>query len=99
MSQIENYKEEYLRQTRVLLSDDPKELQIFEELWAAGKLREAYTFVMDTANRLNLKRSDENRKADENFFGHTCTNNEPKTVAEAGMHDGEALAGTASIPM
>jgi hypothetical protein len=68
MSQIENSKEEYLRQMRVLLSSNPKELHILEELWATGKLREAYTFVTETANRLNLKRSAENRKADENFF-------------------------------
>ena len=68
MSQIEQFKDEYLRQMRELLADHQEELRIFEGLWAAGKLRNAYAFVMETAKRLNLKRSAENRKADEDFF-------------------------------
>jgi hypothetical protein len=68
MSQIDQLKDEYLRQIRYLLSDHPAELRVFEELWAAGKLREAYTFVMETAKKLDLKRSAESRKADEDFF-------------------------------
>jgi len=51
-----------------LLSIYPKELEVFEDLWGSGKLREAYIFVIETAERLTLKRSAENMKADEDFF-------------------------------
>jgi hypothetical protein len=68
MTLIEKFKEEYLKQTRELLSSYPEELHIFEELWTAGKLREAYIFVMESATKLDVKRSAENRKADEDFF-------------------------------
>jgi hypothetical protein len=68
VSLIEKSKSEYSQQVRDLLSIYPKELEVFEDLWGSGKLREAYIFVIETAERLTLKRSAENMKADEDFF-------------------------------
>lgn len=68
MNQAKQIEDEYSRQMRELLSDYPADLRIFEGLWAAGKLREAYVFVTEATKRLGLVRSAKNRKADEDFF-------------------------------
>ena len=68
MTSFEELKANYLRSTRELLCDHSEELHIFEELWAADKLREAYLLATETARKLDLKRSAENDKADEDFY-------------------------------
>ena len=65
---IEKIKEEYFKQMRHLLCNNPEELRTFEKLWAAGRLREAYIFVMQAIENFQLKPSPESKKADEDFF-------------------------------
>ncbi len=65
---FEQIKDEYLIQMRELLHNYPEELRAFEELWAAGKFREAYISVMQAVKNLGLVRSQKNTKADEDFF-------------------------------
>jgi hypothetical protein len=60
---------EYLEHTRELLREHPAELAEFENLWAAGKSRHAYVYVMNAVTRLGLTRSLAAAKADENYFG------------------------------
>ena len=68
VTQLDGIEDEYLKQTRQLLTDHPESLRNFEALWAAGKSREAYVLVMNETKRLGLVRSAENRKADADFF-------------------------------
>jgi hypothetical protein len=68
MNTIQQIRDEYLIQTRELLHNYPDELRAFEELWASGKLREAYISAMKAVKHLGLVRSQENKKADESFF-------------------------------
>jgi hypothetical protein len=68
MDNFDEIADEYLRQTRVLLSNHPDDLRMFEELWADGRRRDAYVLVTETTNRLDLAKSAENKKAEEAFF-------------------------------
>lgn len=68
MSKIDQIKDQYLRQAQKLLSGHEEDLRTFEALWVAGKLREAYVFLSEAAKRLQLEQSEEDPKADENFF-------------------------------
>jgi hypothetical protein len=68
MNIAEETKQAYFRQTLELLRDYPQELRTFEELWAGGRVREAYISVTKAVEKLHLTRSPENLKADEDFF-------------------------------
>ncbi|MGO9134807.1 MAG: hypothetical protein ACLP8A_12295 [Methylovirgula sp.] len=68
MTDIEIVKKDFLNQTRELLSNHPKELRKFEDLWESGRLREAYVSVKEATEKLGLTPSRENRKTDEDFF-------------------------------
>jgi len=65
---VEEIKQEYLKEMRILLNDFAFELHAFEDLWAAGKLREAYVAVDKAIQTHQLVRTQKNRKADEDFF-------------------------------
>jgi hypothetical protein len=68
MTEIDDIADEYFKRTRELLSNHPDDLRSFEELWADGRRRDAFVLATETANRLDLTRSAENKKADEAFF-------------------------------
>ena len=59
---------EYFALTRELLRDHPTELPVFEQLWAAGKLREAYLLVNDTMHDRGVVLSPDYRKVDAEFY-------------------------------
>ena len=68
MTATEKIKEEYLNHTRKLLRDHPDVLRGFEQLWLAGKLREAYLSADEAVSKLGMIMSAEQRKADEDFY-------------------------------
>jgi hypothetical protein len=68
MTTTEIIKSEYFKHTRNLLHDLPETLHKFEELWEAGKLREAYLCVDEIVRNQGIIRSPEQQKADEDFY-------------------------------
>jgi len=68
MNVIDNAKAEYLKQVRMLLCNHQPELRVFEESWSAKKFREAYLLVDEIVRNFGLVRSNECKKADEDFY-------------------------------
>jgi len=68
MDTIEKIKAEYFAQTQELLRSHPAELKLFEELWAAERLKAAYIAAQEATRKFGLVRSAMSDKADEDFF-------------------------------
>lgn len=68
MKKMDAVKAEYLAQTRKHLGKCQTELHMFEELWAAGRLREAYLLVDETTRDRGLIQNREFRQAEEELF-------------------------------
>ena len=68
MTKTEKIKEEYLNCVRLLLHDYPNAFRTFEQLWLAGKLREAYLCVDEVVKNNGIVLSPEQQKFDEAFY-------------------------------
>jgi hypothetical protein len=61
-------RKDWLIESRKFLKNYPEKVTEFERLWDAEKYQEAYLFIHELIQSLNIKRSGEYEKINENFY-------------------------------
>lgn len=68
MNATDKFSAQYFNLVRDLFRNNPDTFRAFEDLWQAGKFREAYIVVDEAVQKLGLDLSIEQQKIDEAYY-------------------------------